>query len=68
MPQKTNFEDDLRELERIVRELENADVALDDAIELYEKGIMLSKRCSKKLSEAKQKITSLSEEEMKGNV
>lgn len=68
MPRNNNFESDLKELEKTVKELENAEVSLDDAVKLFEKGVMLSKRCSKSLSEAKQKITTLSDEELENNV
>ena len=44
------FEQSLSELEKI---------SLDKAIELYEKGIELSKNCAEKLKNAKQKIERL---------
>ena len=50
------FEDALKRLEKIVKELENGDLSLDDALGKYEEGIKLSKLCSKKLEAAKKKV------------
>ena len=40
-----SFEECLKELEAIVRKLENKDIALDEAVANYQKGLELSKRC-----------------------
>jgi len=50
------FEDALKRLEKIVDELEDGNLSLDDALEKYEEGIRLSKMCSKKLEVAKKKV------------
>ena len=50
------FEETLGELEKISSKLESQDISLDEAIKLFEKGIKLSKECSDKLENAKQKI------------
>ena len=59
----TDFEKSLDELEKIVEKLQNGDISLDESIELFEKGIELSKDCRQTLENARQKITSLTEEE-----
>ena len=51
-----SFEDALKELEDIVRSLEQGKAKLDDAIAAYERGARLKAHCEKKLSEAKMKI------------
>jgi exodeoxyribonuclease VII small subunit len=51
-----SFEDALKELEDIVRSLEQGKAKLDDAIAAYERGAKLKAHCEKKLSEAKMKI------------
>jgi exodeoxyribonuclease VII small subunit len=51
-----SFEDALKELEEIVRSLEQGKAKLDDAISAYERGAKLKAHCEKKLSEAKMKI------------
>lgn len=50
------FEEALKKLERIVDDLEDGNLSLDDALEKYEEGIRLSKMCSKKLEAAKKKV------------
>ena len=56
-----NFEKSLEELEKIVNTLENNDISLDKAIELFEKGMVLSNTCRKILEKAETKITALTE-------
>lgn len=51
-----SFESAMTRLEEIVRQLEGADVTLDDSLTLYEEGIALVKLCSGRLDEAEQKI------------
>ena len=50
------FEESLKELENISAKLESQDLPLDEAIDLFERGIKLSKECALKLESAKQKI------------
>ena len=65
MSKNTDFEKSLNELEKIVEELQNGDISLDESIKLFEKGIELTNDCRKTLETARQKITSLTEEEQK---
>jgi exodeoxyribonuclease VII small subunit len=51
-----SFEDALKELEDIVRSLEQGKAKLDDAIAAYERGARLKDHCEKKLNEARMKI------------
>lgn len=55
------FEVALAELEKIVGEMESADLALEKLIERYEEGMRLVKICGDKLAEAEQKITVLTQ-------
>ena len=50
------FEESMQELEEIVRKMETGNLPLDDALNLFEKGIKLSHLCSKKLEAARTKI------------
>lgn len=50
------FEDALKKLEKIVSELEDGDLSLDESLARYEEGISLSKMCAKKLEAAKKKV------------
>ena len=55
-----SFEEALAELEQIVRQLENGQGKLDDAIQAYERGAELKKHCENKLKEAKAKVEKIS--------
>jgi exodeoxyribonuclease VII small subunit len=58
MAQKT-FEQSMKQLERIVQELEDGDLPLEKAIKKFEEGIKLTKLCSEKLDETEKKISIL---------
>ena len=57
-PEK-QFEEYIAELEKIVNELENGNMSLDDSIKNFEKGMEVSKVCSEILEQAEGKITKL---------
>ena len=50
------FEQALEELEKLVDEMEQGDLPLDDMIKSFEKGTILSKLCRQKLSKLEKKI------------
>jgi len=50
------FEEALKKLEKIVEELEQGDLSLDEALKKYQDGIELSRLCSARLESAKKKI------------
>lgn len=52
------FDEAMLQLEQIVRQLEQGDVPLENAIELYQKGMELSKLCSDKLQSAEKQLVS----------
>ena len=54
-----SFESGLMELEAIVKEMESAELPLERALELFEKGTQLSERCRKQLEEAETRIEML---------
>ncbi len=54
--QTLTFEDALKELERIVGDLERGDVPLDRSIEIYERGEALKKHCERLLKAAEDRI------------
>ncbi len=57
------IEEALKELEEIVLQLEEGNLDLDRSLELFEKGIQLSRLCRSKLEEVEQKITVLLKDE-----
>lgn len=56
---KKTFEEQIEELEKIVNELENGKLNLDESVLKFEEGIKISKDCNKILDEAEKKITIL---------
>ena len=54
--QGENFEAQLASLERIVRELERGDLPLEQSLELFERGVRLSRECQERLNEAERRI------------
>jgi exodeoxyribonuclease VII small subunit len=50
------FEKNLERLDVIVRQLEDADLPLERALQLYEEGMKLSEVCQKQLQEAEGRI------------
>ena len=53
------FEDNLAELENIVRKLESGDVALEDAIAEFQKGMKISGTLKKTLNEAEETLVKI---------
>ncbi len=54
------FGSNLDELERIVRRLETeTQLPLEDALDLYERGLHLSKQCRERLTSARQRLTEI---------
>ena len=53
------FEKAMKRLETIVEELEKGEMDIDKSLEYFEEGIKMSRHCSKKLSEAEQRIEKL---------
>lgn len=62
MEQKS-FEQSLRRLEEIVRQLEQGNVPLEQSLKLFEEGTALAAACSGQLDEAELKVVRL----MKGS-
>ena len=50
------FESSLAELEKIVEQLENGDLPLEESLRLFEDGIKLSRECRERLTEAERRI------------
>ena len=54
-----NFEENVEQLEKVVQELENGNLNLEDSIKKFEEGMAISKKCNEILEEAEKKITVL---------
>lgn len=59
MTKQKPFAEAMAELEDIVRKLEQGDVPLEEAIDLYKKGMELSQFCHDKLQNAEQQLISI---------
>lgn len=58
MKEKT-FEENLKNLEFLVKELETGNVPLEDAIKKYTEAMELAKDCSEKLNDATEKVNKI---------
>ena len=56
-----DFEAAIAELETIVKKLEEGDLALEKSLELYERGVQLSRFCHARLEDAERRIEILSD-------
>ena len=50
-----NFEENIEQLEKIVQELENGNLNLDDSIKKFEEGMNISKKCNEILEKQRRK-------------
>jgi exodeoxyribonuclease VII small subunit len=53
---KEKFEEAMNKLEKIVGELEEGDIPLEESLKLFEEGIRLSRFCNQKLDEAEKRV------------
>jgi exodeoxyribonuclease VII small subunit len=56
-----DFESAIAELEKLVKQLEDGDLALDTSLQLFERGVELSRYCHEQLSAAQKRIEVLTE-------
>jgi exodeoxyribonuclease VII small subunit len=60
---KLTFEASLKELEKIVRRLEDGDALLEDSLKLFEDGVRLARECQERLNQAERRIEVLLKDE-----
>lgn len=56
------FEESLNDLERIVKQLEDGDLPLEESLRLFENGVKLSRECRERLTNAERRIEVLMRE------
>jgi len=56
---KLTYEEAIRRLDEIVRNMERGDAPLEEALKLFEEGAALISLCNKMLDEAEQKVVKL---------
>lgn len=59
MAKEVKFEEKLNNLEEIVKELEEGNVDLDDAINKYTEAMKIAKECSEKLDKATKAVNKI---------
>lgn len=57
-----NFEKSLADLEKIVVQLEQGELSLDEAMAAFEQGVRLTRACQQQLDAAEQKVRTLLDE------
>lgn len=57
--EKVTFEEAMEKLEEIVERLEEGDVPLEESIDLFQQGMMLSKVCHSKLQNIEKKMDTI---------
>lgn len=62
-PQERTFEEAMEQMEKIVQRLEENDVPLEEAIDLFQEGMALSKTCHQKLSKVEEKMDQILKED-----
>ena len=62
-----SFEDSLRELQKIVQQLEQGELGLSESLDSYESGVQHLKQCYRQLATAEQKVELLRELAEDGN-
>ena len=60
-PTIKDFEAALTELDAIVKKLEDGDIPLEQSLQLFERGVQLSRFCHARLEEAERRIEILNE-------
>ena len=60
-PTIKDFESAIAELETLVKTLEDGDLALETSLELFERGVQLSRFCHSKLEEAERRVEILND-------
>jgi exodeoxyribonuclease VII small subunit len=61
------FEEALADLERVIQELEEGKIGLEESLARYEQGVALLKSCYGKLRQVEQKILELTGQDVAGN-
>ena len=53
------YEQQLQQLEALIKQLENSELSLDQALAAYEQGVALIRACQQQLEQAEQRIQRL---------
>lgn len=61
--EERKFEELLQQLERVAKQLSSGDLPLEQSLQLYAKGVELTRQCQAKLDKANMQIQTLSKKE-----
>ena len=61
--QGINFEDAMAELEKLVAQMEEGDLSLDESLQAFERGVMLTRQCQQALSQAELRVQALTDKD-----
>ncbi len=64
--EKQSFEQAMARLEKIVADLENGDISLENSIKSFEDGMVLARFCMDKLNQAEKKLLKLTKKDEGG--
>ena len=56
-----NFEAAMAELEKLVAQMEDGDLTLDDSLKAFERGVVLTRQCQQALSRAELRVQTLTD-------
>lgn len=59
---KENLEEMFQDLERVIKDMENSDVTLEQSFDLYNRGMNILKECSRTIDEVEKKVLVLDED------
>jgi exodeoxyribonuclease VII small subunit len=62
-PQSSTFEEQIQALESVVKELEMPELPLEQAMQLYEQGVILARKLNQVLVQAQQRIELLARDD-----
>ena len=59
---KENLEEMFQDLEKVIKDMENSDVTLEQSFDLYNRGMNILKKCSRTIDEVEKKVLVLDED------
>jgi exodeoxyribonuclease VII small subunit len=62
------FESSMEELEKLVEQMEQGDISLEESLKAFERGIKLTRTCQQALQDAEQKVQILLEKNGQQNL
>lgn len=61
MADEQKFEHQLQQLEQLVARMESGELSLEESLQAFEQGVLLTRNCQQLLSQAEQRVAQLQE-------